>query len=73
MPSAWTTATAEMPECCADQVERGDYACTFGCGSVVDDDTKMCLQCRDHSANEFECDQCGIQWAKWGDVWERVK
>ncbi len=37
---------------------------------MIDDDTKMCPTCRDHSANMFECETCTRHWEKWGDEWE---
>ncbi len=60
----------KLPECCGQTLERDGASCVFGCGSVIDDDTKMCPRCRDHSANSFECETCGRVWEKWGDEWE---
>ena len=35
-------------------------SCTFGCNAVVDADTGMCPNCRDHSNNVVECEYCGV-------------
>lgn len=59
-----------LPECCEISLAANGASCVFGCNAVVDDDTKMCPRCRDHSANSFECDSCGQQWEHWGDAWE---
>lgn len=61
-----------MVGCCADALAKfeDDATCIFGCGSRVDADTRMCLTCRDHSANGFVCDVCGSEWEKWGDEYE---
>lgn len=59
-----------LPACCAETLEREGASCVFGCNAVVDDDTKMCPTCRDHSANSFECETCGRRWEHWGDEWE---
>lgn len=50
-----------------------DGRCTFGCGRIVDEDRKYCPTCRDHSANCYECDECGTRYEKWGDAWEEVR
>lgn len=68
-------AWQKMDQCCLDAIAReeivGEASCTFGCGSRIDPDTKMCLSCRDHSANSMECEQ-GHTLEKWDDTWERV-
>lgn len=70
-----TGAWVKMDDCCLaaiqDDEENGTASCTFGCGSRIDPDTKMCLQCRDHSANSMECEQ-GHTLELWGESWERV-
>ena len=64
----------KLGQCCLDAIAReeveGEASCVFGCGSRIDDDTKMCLSCRDHSANSMEC-EAGHTLEKWGDTWER--
>lgn len=60
-----------LPPCCRETLERDGASCVFGCGSAILEDG-MCRNCRDHSANAFECD-CGLRWERWGEEWERVK
>ncbi len=66
----------KMPDCCLHAIqneeETGEASCVFGCGSRIDDDTKMCDHCRDHSANSMEC-EAGHTLEKWGDEWERIR
>lgn len=57
-------------ECCQRTFDRDGASCVFGCGSVIDDDTRMCPTCRDHSAPMFECDTCARHWEQWGEEWE---
>ena len=60
-----------MTKCCADSLERNGASCVFGCNHVIGD-SGICPNCRDHSANSFECDTCGKHWEKWDAEWENV-
>lgn len=67
--------TLTLEPCClaamdADAV-TGEASCVFGCGQRIDDDTKVCPTCRDHSANAMEC-VVGHTLEKWGSAWERT-
>lgn len=56
---------------CAKRDEEG--ACTFGCGHRIDRDGMMCPSCKDHSANEYECEECGTVWGDWSGYWEIMR
>ena len=52
-------------------------SCVFGCGSTVSDDgdgdgvgAGICPSCRDHSANEAVCEECGAAYEDWGGIWK---
>lgn len=37
-------------------------SCVFGCNRHVDTDTGFCPECKDHSTNVYECEDCGKVW-----------
>lgn len=63
-----------LTACCADAQDgaNGEPTCVFGCGSVVDPDTRMCPTCHEHSAPSVVCGECGTMWELWGEEWERT-
>lgn len=67
----WEAVTNDPEPCCVAVLDDPrDASCVFGCGSVVDSDTMMCSQCRDHSANRIECPDCGQAWENWSGDYE---
>jgi len=44
-------------------------SCAFGCGLYINSDDDYCPRCEDHSANEYECEDCGSRYDKWSGQW----
>lgn len=48
-------------------------SCVFGCNHKVDKDYGMCPECRDHSHNQIECDECGVEYDDSYGKWRVVQ
>jgi predicted RNA-binding Zn-ribbon protein involved in translation (DUF1610 family) len=59
-----------MLSCCVDALAKFGASCLFGCATSVDNETRRCATCKDHSADAFMCDECGSEWEKWGDTFD---
>lgn len=55
-------------------VMDAEGSCTFGCGSIIQhDEGGICPDCKDHSANRFECPECHNVYEDWNDKWALVE
>lgn len=81
MPDRGPVVTAPCPMCQnLDGTVNSEWAdengsCIFGCGTRInhDEGAGLCPRCKDHSANEVECESCGTVWADWAmGTWERA-
>lgn len=74
IPLSFALDAPKMPPCpeCKDGTDR-DWlrehgSCVFGCGSIIpwhEAGHGMCPSCKEHSANEAECEICHARYADW--------